>query len=49
MSSEAMPAPQDARDLLDHDRRRERTLVWRGAAAAALAVALGLARFWWWS
>lgn len=39
----------DARELLAHDHCAERMLVWKALIAAAVTVAVGLARQWWWT
>lgn len=35
-------------DLLAHDERRERSVLWRLVLAGGVTTVLGLARFWWW-
>lgn len=52
MSSEAVEhdgAGTAARELLARDHRVERHLIWKGLVAAAVTVALALARQWWWT
>jgi hypothetical protein len=35
-------------DLLVHDQRRERSVLWRLVLAGAVTTAIGIARLWWW-